>query len=35
MLKLSSAKCKVLAPLLAAEAMDDQFNIGGSQRRFG
>jgi hypothetical protein len=22
-----------LAPLLAAEAMDDQFDIGGSQRR--
>jgi len=28
------AKCKVLAPLLAAEAMDSQFDIGGSQRRF-
>jgi hypothetical protein len=25
-------KCKVLAPLLAAEAMEDQFDIGGSQR---
>jgi len=24
----------VLAPLLAAEAMDIQFDIGGSQRRF-
>jgi len=34
MLKLSLARCKVLAPLLAAEAMDDQFDIGGSQRRF-
>jgi hypothetical protein len=30
----SMARCKVLAPLLAAEAMDDQFDIGGSQRRF-
>jgi len=28
------AKCKVLAPLLVAEAMDDQFDIGNSQRRF-
>jgi hypothetical protein len=27
------ARCKVLAPLLAAEAMEDQFDIGGSQRR--
>jgi hypothetical protein len=34
MLKLSLARCKVLAPLLAAEAMDDQFGLGGSQRRF-
>jgi hypothetical protein len=33
MLKLSLAKCKVLAPLLAAEAMEYQFDIGGSQRR--
>jgi len=29
MLKLSLAKCKVLAPLLAAEAMDNQLDIGG------
>jgi hypothetical protein len=28
------AKCKVLAPLLAASAIDDQFDTGGSQRRF-
>jgi len=28
------AKCKVLAPLLAARAIDDQFDAGGSQRRF-
>jgi hypothetical protein len=27
------AKSKVLAPLLAAGAMDDQFDTGGSQRR--
>jgi hypothetical protein len=27
------AKLIVLAPLLAAEAMEDQFDIGGSQRR--
>ena len=33
MLKLIEAKCKVLAPLLAAEAMEDQFGTGGSQRR--
>jgi len=33
MLNLCLAKCKVLAPLLAAEAMDSQFDIGGSQRR--
>ena len=31
--KAGMAKCKVLAPLLAAEAMEDQFDIGGSQRR--
>ncbi len=30
----SLAKRKVLAPLLATEAMEDQFDIGGSQRRF-
>jgi hypothetical protein len=34
MLKQSLARCKVLAPLLAAEATEDQFDIGGSQRRF-
>jgi hypothetical protein len=34
MLKPCLARCKVLAPLLAAEAMEDQFDIGGSQRRF-
>jgi len=45
MLKLNSAKCKVpafalrapagkLAPLLAARAIADQFDTGGSQRRF-
>ena len=28
------AKCKVLAPLLAAGAMDDLFDTGSSQRRF-
>jgi hypothetical protein len=28
------AKCKVLAPLLATEAMENLFDIGGSQRRF-
>jgi len=43
MLKQSLARCKVLppkgearrtgAPLLAAEAMNDQIDIGGSQRR--
>jgi hypothetical protein len=33
MLKLTLAKCKVLPPLLAAEGMDNQFDIGGSQRR--
>ena len=27
------ARCKVLAPLLPTEAMEDQFDIGGSQRR--
>jgi hypothetical protein len=32
-LKLSLAKCKVLAPLLAATAMR-YFDSGGSQRRF-
>jgi hypothetical protein len=32
-LKQGLAKCKVLAPLLAAEAMEDQFDVGGSQRR--
>jgi len=30
----SLASSKVLAPLLAAEAMDNLFDIGGSQRRF-
>jgi hypothetical protein len=35
MVKLILARCKVLAPLLAAEAMEYQFDIGGSQRRFG
>jgi len=34
MLKLRLAKYKVLAPLLATEAMEYQFDIGGSQRRF-
>jgi hypothetical protein len=34
MLKQVLAKCKVLAPLLAAE-LTDHFNSGGSQRRFG
>jgi hypothetical protein len=34
MLKRGLAKCKVLAPLLATEAMEFQFDIGGSQRRF-
>jgi hypothetical protein len=29
------AKFKVLAPLLAARAIDDQSDTGGSQRRFG
>jgi hypothetical protein len=33
MLKQSFARCKVLAPLLAAEAIGFQFDIGGSQRR--
>jgi len=28
------ARYKVLAPLLAARAIDDQFDTGGSQRRF-
>jgi hypothetical protein len=32
-MKRGVAKCKVLAPLLAAEAMRIQFDIGGSQRR--
>jgi hypothetical protein len=27
------AKCKVLAPLLSARAIDDQFDTGASQRR--
>jgi len=27
------AKCKVLAPLLVARAMDNQFGTGNSQRR--
>jgi hypothetical protein len=35
MLKLRLAKHKVLAPLLTARAIDDQFDTGGSQRRFG
>ena len=30
----SLARCKVLAPLLAAGACDDQFDTGNSQRRF-
>jgi hypothetical protein len=34
MLKPRLAKYRVLAPLLAAEAMEDHFDIGGSQRRF-
>jgi hypothetical protein len=34
MLKQSLAKCKVLAPLLAARAIEIQFDAGGSQRRF-
>ena len=29
------AKCEVLSPLLATETMEYQFDIGGSQRRFG
>jgi hypothetical protein len=33
MLKQGLARCKVLAPLLAAEAMEDHLDIGGSQRR--
>jgi len=33
-MKLGLAKSKVLAPLLVAEAMDNQFDIGNSQRRF-
>jgi hypothetical protein len=33
MLKQRFAKCKVLAPLLAVEAIGIQFDIGGSQRR--
>jgi hypothetical protein len=32
-MKLGLAKSKVLAPLLVAEAMDNQFDIGNSQRR--
>jgi hypothetical protein len=32
--KTGLAKYKVLTPLLAAEPMDNQFDIGGSQRRF-
>jgi hypothetical protein len=34
MLKQGLAKCKVLAPLLTARTMEDQFDAGGSQRRF-
>jgi hypothetical protein len=34
MLKLGLAGFKVLAPLLAARAIDNQFDTGGSQRRF-
>jgi len=34
MLKRCLARCKVLAPLLATEAMEYQSDIGGSQRRF-
>ena len=34
MLKQGLAQRKVLAPLLAAGAMDDQFDTGSSQRRF-
>ena len=34
MLKQSLAKCKVLAPLLAAGATGSQFDTGSSQRRF-
>jgi hypothetical protein len=34
MLKQELAKYKVHAPLLAAEAMEYHFEIGGSQRRF-
>jgi hypothetical protein len=33
MLKQCLARRKVLASLLATEAMDDLFDIGGSQRR--
>jgi hypothetical protein len=34
LLKLRLARLKVLAPLLAAEAMENQFDTGRSQRRF-
>jgi hypothetical protein len=34
MLKQVLAKCEVLAPLLGARAIDDQFDAGASQRRF-
>jgi hypothetical protein len=34
MFKQGLANCKVLAPLLATEAIEIQFDIGGSQRRF-
>jgi hypothetical protein len=34
MLKQGLAKRKVLAPLLGARAIDDQFGTGASQRRF-
>jgi hypothetical protein len=33
-MKQGLAKRKVLAPLLVARAMDDQFDTGNSQRRF-
>jgi hypothetical protein len=33
-MKLRLARIKVLAPLLAAKAIDDQFDNGGSKRRF-
>jgi len=34
MLKQTFAQFKVLAPLLAARAIENQFDTGGSQRRF-